>query len=147
MLAAVTAHLLVALVLAAPLTKPTGAAKQLVGAWYQGDTQYIQFKDDGTGLLGMLEMQWSVDKPGTIHLVFREDGAEKNLAYAQNKADAITVTVDARELELKRGKPKVFAAPEDKDKDSGKDGGTGKPVKGKIKKPASKKTKAPRAKT
>ncbi len=92
--------------LAAPL-KTTGPGKALVGAWYQGDTQYLDLADNGQGRLGMLEMQWKVDKPNNLHLVFKEDGAEKDLTYKLAKG-VLTMEVMNREVVLTRGKPKVI---------------------------------------
>jgi len=129
----VIAPFIAALVLSAAPVKPTGVATRLVGAWYQGDTQYLHLRDDGTGLLGVLELQWSVDKPGTIHLVFKEDGAEKDLEYSPQKGNLLLLKVDHRELELKKGKAKVppkAVSADDKDKD--KKGKKPPPKKGKT---------------
>ncbi len=106
---------------AAPAPKPptepkvTGASKVLVGAWYQGDTQYLDLTDTGQGRLGMLEMTWKVDKPNNLHLVFKEDGAEKDLPFKLAKG-VLTMEVQTREVVLKKGvakvKPKVGDAAE-----------------------------------
>ena len=84
----------------------TGAAKALVGAWYQGDTQYLDLNDSGQGRLGMIEMTWKVDKPNNLHLVFKEDGAEKDLSYTLAKG-VLTMEVMNHEVVLKKGTPKV----------------------------------------
>lgn len=110
-----TALLAVLLLAAAPL-KTTGPGKALVGAWYQGDTQYLDLLDNGTGRLGMLEMQWKVDKPNNMHLVFKEDGTEKDLAYKLSKG-TLTMEVMNREVVLTRGKAKVVPKGEDTKKD------------------------------
>jgi hypothetical protein len=136
MLPPVLAALFAALVLSAAPAKPTGVAKLLVGAWYQGDTQYLELREDGTGRLGVLELQWTVDVPGTIHLVFKEEGNEKDFEYAPQKKNTLLLKVDHRELELKKGKAKVMPKAVDPN-DKGKD------EKGKKdKKPALKKGKA-----
>lgn len=97
--------LAILLLAAAPL-KTTGPGKALVGAWYQGDTQYLDLLDNGTGRLGMLEMSWKVQTPGTIHLVFKEDGSEKDLTYKLVKG-TLTMEVMNREVVLTKGKAKV----------------------------------------
>lgn len=93
------------LVVAGPL-KTTGPGKALVGAWYQGDTQYLDLNDNGQGRLGMLEMTWKIDKPNNLHLVFKEDGAEKDLGYKLKKG-VLTMEVMNREVVLTKGTPKV----------------------------------------
>ncbi|MBS1153168.1 MAG: hypothetical protein H6Q89_4866 [Myxococcaceae bacterium] len=112
---AVITALLAALVLAAAPLKTTGPGKALVGAWYQGDTQYLDLLDNGQGRLGMLEMTWKVIEPGNLHLVFKEDGAEKDLTYKLKKG-VLTMEVMNREVVLTRGtakvKPKAASAAE-----------------------------------
>jgi hypothetical protein len=100
------------LLLAAPL-KTTGPGKALVGAWYQGDTQYLDLTDSGAGRLGMLEMTWKVDKPNNLHLVFKEDGAEKDLSYKLSKG-VLIMEVMNREVVLTKGTPKKKPAVEPK---------------------------------
>ncbi|GEM_PF-2877992 len=105
--------------LAAP--KVTGPGKALVGAWYQGDTQYLDLTSSGQGRLGMLEMTWKVVEPNVLHLVFKEDGAEKDLPYKLSKG-VLTMEVQNREVVMKKGTPKVKpkvgdAAPKDPAKD------------------------------
>lgn len=119
-------HLIaIALLLAAPAVKTTGPGKALVGAWYQGDTQYLDLLDNGTGRLGMLEMSWKVETAGTLHLVFKEDGAEKDLPYKLAKG-TLTMEVQNREVVLSKGKAKEVpkgesAAKKDEKKDDKKD--------------------------
>ena len=99
-------HALAALVLLSAPLKTAGPGKLLVGAWYQGDTQYLDLNDDGMGRLGMLEMTWSVDKPNNLHLVFKEDGLEKDLPYKLSRG-TLTMEVQNHEVVLKKGTPKV----------------------------------------
>jgi hypothetical protein len=102
----VISALALALVIAAAPLKTTGPGRALVGAWYHGDTQYLDLTDNGQGRLGMLEMTWKVVQPNVLHLVFKEDGAEKDLPYKLKKG-VLTMEVMNREVILKRGTPKV----------------------------------------
>lgn len=107
-------HLLAILLLAAAPLKTTGPGKVLVGAWYQDGTQYLDLRDDGTGRLGMLEMTWKVETAGTLNLVFKEDGSEKNLTYKFAK-NTLTMEVMNREVVMTKGKPKELPKAEKAD--------------------------------
>ena len=45
--------------------------------------------------------------PDSIHLVFKEDGAEKDLRYVFGKGGVLKLGVETSEIELKRGKAKI----------------------------------------
>ena len=79
---------LAALVLLAAPLKTTGPGKALVGAWYQGDTQYLDLTDSGQGRLGMLEMTWKVTEPNVVASAAAHNSWARALSVAQTMSRA-----------------------------------------------------------
>lgn len=101
------ATLFAAVLLTAGPVKPSAEGKKLIGAWYDGDTQYVDLKADGTGRLGMQTIQWSVETKGALHVISPEDGTEKDLPYELLKGTTLRFKSAANgDLDLTRKKAK-----------------------------------------